>query len=98
MGILASASFEVRSTYHPSKGKIPDKLVFGRAMILPINHVGGWRYIRQQKKAKIDKDVIFENTTRINNDYRVGYKVMIQTKSVFKYKTLFRGTYEIDHT
>ena len=81
-----------------NKGKITSQLVSGRDMILPINHVADWRYLRQRKQAQIDKDVIFENTTRVNNNYIVKDKVITLTKSVYKYKTPFRGPYEIYHT
>ena len=64
-------------------------------MILPTNNVADWRYIRQRKQAQIDKDAICENTTIIYHNYRVGDKVMTKTKSAYKYKTPFKGPYEI---
>ena len=67
-------------------------------MIISINHVSDWRYIRQPKHAKIDKDAIRESTNRISQYYRMGYKVLTLTKSAYKYKILFRGLYEIVHT
>ena len=39
MGILAGAAFAVQYTYHRTKDKISGQLVFGRDMILSINHV-----------------------------------------------------------
>ena len=51
MGILAIAAFVVRSTYHRTKHKSPGQLFFGRDMILPIEHIGNWRYIRQRKQS-----------------------------------------------
>ena len=45
MGILAEEAFAVQSTYHWTKGKNPDQLVFGQDMIPPINHMEDWRYI-----------------------------------------------------
>ena len=74
MGILASAVFVVQSTYHRKKEKIPGQLVFGRDIIPPTNHVADWRYTRQHKQMKINKDVARENTTKIDHDYRVGDK------------------------
>ena len=68
MGILVAAAFAVRSTYHKTKGKIPGKLVFGRDMILPMNNVADWRYIRQRKQTQIYNYVIREKTTRIDHD------------------------------
>ena len=85
--------------YIPQKNvKSPSHLVFGREMILPIKRVEDWRYIRQRKQMKIYKDSICENTTRIDNDYRVGDKVMTITKSEYKYKTPFKVRYGIFHT
>ena len=66
MGILAAADFVVISTYHMIKQKVPGQLLFVRDMILPINHVTDWRYIRQCKQTQINKDAICENTTRID--------------------------------
>ena len=67
-------------------------------MILPINHIVDWRYIRQRKQLQIGKDVIRENTTRIDHYYIVGDELMIITKSLYKYETQFKSLYEIVHT
>ena len=53
MVILAAAASTVRSTYHRTKHKNMGQLVFGRYMILPINHLANWIFIRQRKQAKI---------------------------------------------
>ena len=90
MGILAVEAFALHYTYHTNKGKSTCLLVFGRYMILTINHVADWIYIHQRKQAQIDKYVIHENNTRIDNDYRVGGKSMKLTKSDYKYKTLVK--------
>ena len=41
MVILAADAFMVRCTYHRTKGKFLGQQVFGRDMILPINHIAG---------------------------------------------------------
>ena len=71
MGILASEAFAVRCTDHRTMVKSPGRIVFGQEIILPINHVADWRYMRQSKQAQIDKDTIRENTTIIDHDYRL---------------------------
>ena len=53
MGILAAAAFAVKSTHHRTKQKILVQLVLGQNMILPINRIANWKYIHQQKQAKI---------------------------------------------
>ena len=98
MGILASAAFVVRYTYYRMKDKSPGQLVFGRYMILPINQVADWRYIRHRKQTQINKGLNRENNTRIDHNYRVGDKVMTKNRSAYKYKTPFRGPYEIVQT
>ena len=55
MEILVAAALVVRPTYHRAKGKSPGRLVFGRYMILPINHIAYLRYIRQSKQYQIEK-------------------------------------------
>ena len=71
MGILAAATFALLSTYHRIKDKTPGQLVFGQYMILSIKHVENWGYIRHHKQAQIEKYSIRENSTIIDNDYRV---------------------------
>ena len=94
MGILAAAAFAVISMYHGTKQKIPGQLVFFQDMILPINHVADWRYIRQCKQTQINKDAIREKTTRIDYDHKVGDQVIMDNKFAFKCKTPFKGPYE----
>ena len=91
MEILAAAALAVLSTYHRGGIKSPGQLVFSRDMILPINHVADWRYIRQHKQTQINKDVARESTTIIDHDYRVGDKVTTKNRSAYKYETPFRG-------
>ena len=52
MGILAAAAFGVLYSYHRTKENVPGQLVFVRDMILPINQVADWRYIRQRKQTQ----------------------------------------------
>ena len=49
MGILVAAAVVAKSTYHRTKQKIPGQLVLGRDMILTIDNIANWRYIRQRK-------------------------------------------------
>ena len=89
--ILAAAAFVVPSTYHTTKVKSPVQLVFGRDMILPINHVADWRYIRQLEQAQIYKYGIHENSTRTVHAYIVVDQVITITISVYTCKTPIKG-------
>ena len=98
MGILEAADLAVRSTYHQTKQKNPGQLVFERFMILPFNHVENCRYICHRKQSKIEKDVIRENSTRIDHNYNISDKVMVRRNQAYKYKTPFQGPYKIIQT
>ena len=53
-------------------------------MILPINHIENWIYIRQWKQAYNEKDVIRENSTGIDHNYRVGDKFTVRRNQAYK--------------
>ena len=86
MGILAAADFVVQATYHRIKQKCPGQLVFGRYMILSINHIANRRLTHQHKQAQTDKDVIRENSTRVNFDYRIGDWVIARKEMTLNMK------------
>ena len=67
-------------------------------MIIPIKLIADWRYIRQNKQAQIEKDVIRKKSNQIEYGHRVGYKVLLRTKAAYKYRTPFIGPYEIIQT
>ena len=69
MGILEESALAVHYTNHSVKDKITGNLDFGRDTIFPIAHVENYRYICQSKQAKIDKDAIRKNYTRIDHNY-----------------------------
>ena len=81
-----------------TKVKSPVQIVFGRDMILPINHIEDCRYIRQCRQAQLYKDVIRENSTIIDHYYIVVDQLMTRINSAYKYETLFKVAYEIVHT
>ena len=77
IGILAAEAFSVRSTYHLTKQKNPGQLFLGQDIILPINNMANWRHIHQRKQRQIEKDVIRENSTRIDYNFNIGDKVVV---------------------
>ena len=48
--------------------------------------------------GQIEKDVMYENSTRIDYDYRVGDQAMIGNTSAYKDETPFKGLHEIIQT
>ena len=68
---------------------------FGWDMILKIKNVVDWRYIRQNKQVQVEKYFIHENSTRIDYDYRVGDRLILSTKTAYKFETSYKGPYKI---
>ena len=66
-------------------------MVFNQDVILPINHVVDWRYIRHCKQTYINKESIREESTIINYDYRVGDKVMLKGEIYIKIQNTIQG-------
>ena len=49
IGILSSAFFALRSTYHMTLKAMPEQLAFGRNMIPNTKFIADWEAIRKQK-------------------------------------------------
>ena len=94
-GILSAVAFAVRSTYHTTLQKTPGQLVFGRDMIMNVQHTANWEYIRARKQKMIDKNNRNENAKRIPHTYQVGDQVMLRKGSENKYETPYSGPHSI---
>ena len=77
-GILTATAFAVRSTLHTTLKKTPGQLVFGRDMILNIQHEANWKYIRDRKQKLINKNNQNENSRRIPHEYKTGDLVLLK--------------------
>ena len=49
----------------------------------------------RKNKAKINKDTIHKNIKRVYRYYKVGDKVILNNNIAFKYKTSYKGTFDI---
>ncbi len=94
-GILSAVAFAVRATYHTTLQKTPGQLVFGRDMILNVQHTANWEYIRGRKQKLIDKNNQRENAKRIPHTYHVGDLVMLRKGTENKYEQPYSGPHSI---
>ena len=94
-GILSAVAFAVRSTLHSTLKKTPGQLVFGRDMILNIQHQADWEYIKQRKQNKINENNRRENSRRKPHQYNVGDKVLLRRGTENKYESPYSGPHEI---
>ena len=53
------------------------KLVLFRNMILPIKHKVDWELTRQKKHKQINKYIIRKNIKRVDHNYKVVDRVML---------------------
>ena len=95
MGILVVTAFEICSTVNILKGYSPVQLVFCRDAILLIKHKMDWELICQLKQAQINKCSISKNSKRVDHNYRVGDKFILDKNSAFKFETPYKGPFEI---
>ena len=63
------------------------KLIFRRDMIILIKHKVDWELIHQQNQTQINKDNIYENNKRVEHDYKVVDKAMLENHAAYKFET-----------
>ena len=51
-------------------------------MVIPIKHKSDWELIRQKKLTQINKDNICKNNKRVDHNYKVGVKAIIDNNAV----------------
>jgi len=94
-GILAAVAFALRSTYHTTLQATPGQLVFGRDMILNVQHLTDWTAIKAHKQRLISKNNRIENSKRIPYTYQEGDLVMLENHRARKYEQPYSGPYRI---
>ena len=95
-GILAATMFAVRSTVSTTTQATPSQLVFGRDAVFNIPFKANWDYIRQRKQNIINKNNDRENSKRLNYQYKVGQKILVETYSKTKFgQAEYVGPYPI---
>ena len=93
---LASVAWAIRSTYHTVLNATPGQLVFGRDMVLPIQFQADWARIKLRKQETINKSNAQENARRIDHDYQVGDRVLLEKPGILRKMSQPRtGPFEI---
>ena len=93
--ILSATAFAIRSTYHTTLQSTPGQLVFGRDMILNVQHEANWEFIRARKQKIIEKNNKAENAKRIAHIYSIGDKVLLRRGTENKYEMPYQGPFVI---
>jgi hypothetical protein len=74
---------------------MPGQLVFGRDMILNVQHLTDWTGIKACKQQIICKNNRIENSKQIPHHYQVGDLVMLENNSANKYEQPYSRPYRI---
>jgi hypothetical protein len=94
-GILMAVAFALRSTYHTTLQATPGQLIFGRNMVLNVQHLTDWTAIKARKQQIIHNNNQIENLKQIPHHYQVGDLVMLQSNRANKYEQPYSGPYHI---
>jgi len=92
-GILAAIAFALPSTYHTTLQVMPGQLVFGRDMILNVQHQIDWTVIKTHKQQLIHKNNQIENSKRIPYQYPEEVLVMLEIMELTN-----MNNHTVDHT
>jgi hypothetical protein len=81
---LSDASWAVRSTYHTVLKASPGAAIFGRDVLFDIPLIADWQKIGEHKQRLTDLNNARENKGRIDYDYKVGQKVLVQKEGILR--------------
>ena len=90
-GILCATAFAVRATVHTTLQKTPAQSVFGRDMILNVNHVENWEHIKQRQQALANKNDKRENSKRLPCKHEEGDSVLVKRGTETKHESPHEG-------
>jgi hypothetical protein len=81
---LDNAAWAIRSTYHTVLKASPGAAIFGRDMLFDIPFIADWNKIGEQRQALTDCGNARENKNRVDHDYKVGDKVLIEKDGILR--------------
>jgi hypothetical protein len=85
-GILVAVAFVLRSMYHMTLQATSGQLIFGRDMVLNVQHLTDWTAIKTRKQQIIHKNNRIENSKQTPHHYQVGDLVMLENNRANKYE------------
>jgi hypothetical protein len=79
---LSDATWAVCSTYHTVLKASPGAAIFGQDMLFDIPFIADWQKIGEYRQRLTDLGNARENKGRIDYDYKVGQKVLLQKEGI----------------
>ena len=81
---LDNAAWAIRSTYHTVLKASPGAAIFGRDMLFDIPFIADWNKIGEHRQALTDRGNARENKHRVDHDYKIGDKVLIEKDGILR--------------
>ena len=79
-----NATWAVHSTYHTVLKASPGAAIFGRDILFDIPFIADWNKIGEYRQRQTDRNTKRENKTRVDWDYKVGDKVLLQNEGILR--------------
>ncbi len=75
---IMNVAWAIFSTYHTILKSLPGAAIFGRDIMFDLPYLAHWISIGRRRQPLVDKTNKQENKRRLDFDYQVGHKVMIE--------------------
>jgi hypothetical protein len=79
---LSDAAWAICSTYHKVLKVSPGAAIFGQDMLFDILFIAEWKKIGEHRQKLTDLNTACEIEGRIDYDYKVGQKLLVQNKGI----------------
>jgi hypothetical protein len=81
---LADAAWAICSTRHKALKASPGAAIFGQDMLFDIPFIADWKIIGEHRQRLTDLNTACENKGRIDYDYKVGQKILVQNEGMLR--------------
>ncbi len=81
---LSDAAWAIHSTYHTVLKASPGAVIFGQDMLFDIPFIADWQKIGEYRQRLTDLSNARENKDRIDYDYKLGQKVLLQKEGILR--------------
>ncbi len=81
---LSDTSWAIHSIHHTVSKASPGSAIFGQDMLFHIMFITDWKKIGEHRQRLTDLYTARENKGRIDYDYKVGQKILVQNEGILR--------------
>ncbi len=71
-------------THHTVLKASPGAAIFGQDMLFDVPFIADWKKIGEHRQKQTDLNTARENKGRIDYDYKVGQKILVQNEGILR--------------